>query len=509
MISKAYSWEAAYSEEALLLSVLVIAISCLILLTSKLKKEKVSLPPGPWGLPIVGNLPFLDPDLHSCFAKLSLKYGPIMKVQLGSQIGIVFSSPEAAKEVLQEQDTTFAHRDVPSTVFISTYGATDVAFAAYGEHWRMMRKLCVSELLSPKRLEGLYGLRQKAVQDMVKEVRSKVGISSIDISELVLVAKFNMMTSMMWGDTFDEEERRHSSNTFRKLAHKMARLGGEANISDLFPVLAGFDIQGKQRKMKEIHLEFDQIFESIIDKRRKMASEGKENKDFLQVLLQRIDQEDDEKTPFTITHLKALFLDMIIAGTTATSVAVEWAMTELLNNPSIMKRLQEELERIVGLSNAIEETHLPELPYLEAVVKEVLRLHPTGPLLVPRCPMASSTVGGYLIPAGSKIFVNVWAIQRDPKYWENPLEFRPERFLMNSSNNWDYNGRDFRYFPFGAGRRICVGISVAEKALSTILASLVHSFNWELPRGIKLDLGEEFGIELKKKVKLEAIPLLR
>ncbi|KAL5728112.1 hypothetical protein ACHQM5_001234 [Ranunculus cassubicifolius] len=510
MIFKVLSWcseqaKDEYTKAALTLSVLVIVIGWWKLRKHS-RQEKVLSPPGPWGLPLVGNLPFLDPSLHSCLAQLSLKYGSIMKIQLGRRPCVVLSSAEAAKEVLKDHDADFADRDVPATAFC-VYGAANIAFAPYGEHWRMMRKVCVRELLSHGNLEALYGLRRAGVEDMVITVRSKIG-SPIDIGELSVLSMFNIITSMMWGNTLDREERLRVSTKFREVAQKMVGLLGEANISDFFPMLSKFDIQGKERRMKEVVQWFDQIFEFVIDKRRKMETlaeyDEEVQKDFLQVLLRLID-EGDQKTPFSITHLKALFVDMTVAGTKTISVSVEWAMAELLNQPEMFKKAQDELDRVVGKNNVVEESHLSKLPYLDAIIKEVMRLHPVGPLLIPRCARESCVIGGYLIPKGAKIFVNVWAIQRDPTYWTDPLKFKPERFLY-SSNVWDYNGNDFRYIPFGSGRRICVGIPLAEKLVSYLLASLLHSFSWKLPEGTELDLTAQFGLELKKQIPLCAIP---
>ncbi|PIA24833.1 hypothetical protein AQUCO_01200226v1 [Aquilegia coerulea] len=513
-MSKALSWCLETSKDeyraVLILSLLLIVITWWIL-KIRSRKEKASLPPGPWGLPIIGNLPFLDPQLHRYFDKLSIKYGPILKVQLGSKLAMVLNSPEIAKEVLKDHDANFADRDVPAAGFVASYGALDIVYAPYGDHWRMMRKVCVRELLSPGRLKALYTVRGREVQEMVNKVHSKIG-QSIDIGEHVFLGMFNILTSMMWGNTLEGVERVRVTTNYRKVAKKLVALSAEANISDLFPVLARFDLQGKERRMKEILGWFDQIYEFVINKRRKMESqqdpESKhkdiENQDFLDVLLQLIDQ-GGQKTQLTITHIKALFLDITLAGTKSTSSTVEWALTELLKQPEIMKRAQEELDQVVGLNNRVEEIHLSKLPYLDAIVKEVFRLYPTAALLIPRVPRESCIIGGYLIPRGSKIFVNVWAMQRDPKYWSDPLEFRPERFL-NSTNDWNYDGNDFRYLPFGSGRRICVGIPIAEKMVSYLLASLLHSFNWELPQGTKLDLAEEFGFVLSKKIPLLAVP---
>lgn len=196
---------------------------------------------------------------------------------------------------------------------------------------------------------------------------------------------------------------------------------------------------------------------------------------------------------------------MVVGGTETTSNTVEFAMAEMINKPEVMEKAQRELDEVVGKYNMVEESHIHKLSYLRAVMKETLRLHPTLPLLVPHCPSETCIVGGYTIPKGAQIFVNVWAIHRDPSIWENPMEFNPERFL---NGTWDY-GSDFSYFPFGSGRRMCAGLAMAERMFMYSLATSVHSFDWKLPEGETLDLSEKFGIVLKLKNPLVAIPAPR
>lgn len=198
--------------------------------------------------------------------------------------------------------------------------------------------------------------------------------------------------------------------------------------------------------------------------------------------------------------------DMVVGGTETTSNTVEFALAEMMNKPDVMIRAQEELDNIIGKNNAVEESHLGKLPFLHAITKEVLRLHPALPLMVPHCPSEQCVVGNYTIPEGARVFVNVWAIHRDPSVWENPNEFIPDRF---SNGKGDYSGKDFSYIPFGSGRRICAGMAMGERIVMYSLASLVHSFDWKLPETQKLDLSEKFGIVLKKRMPLVAIPIPR
>ncbi|XP_041029031.1 flavonoid 3'-monooxygenase CYP75B137-like [Juglans microcarpa x Juglans regia] len=211
----------------------------------------------------------------------------------------------------------------------------------------------------------------------------------------------------------------------------------------------------------------------------------------------------------SMTQLKAVLFDIVVAGSETTTTMSEWVMARLLKHPEIMRKVTEELTEIVGLDNLVEESHLPKLHYLEAVIKEAFRLHPPGPFLILRTPSESSIIGGYLVPKGSSIFLNAWSIQRDPKYWDNPLEFKPERFLNNAYGRFDYSGNNLKYFPFGSGRRICAGLTLGERTLKYILASFLHSYKWKLPQGSEIEFSDVFGVTTKKKNPTIAIPTPR
>ncbi|KAL4602574.1 hypothetical protein ACB092_10G062600 [Castanea dentata] len=451
------------------------------------KKKRTSLlllPPSSCGVPIFGNLLSLDSELHSYFTSLAQIYGPIFKLQLGNKIGIVVSSPSLACQVLKDHDVTFANHDVSAAGMAATYGGFDIVWSPYGPEWWKLRK--VFKMLSNTiTLDSVYMIRRK---------------------QMFLIV-MNVVTNMMWGETGEGEEGASLGSDFKEVVSLMTELMGKPNISDFYPGLARFDLQGIKRQMVGLAKRFDRIFDVVINQRLKIDKEGgnKESKDFLQFLL-KLKDEGDSKTPLTMIHLKALFVDMMVGGTDTSSNTIEFAMAEIMNKPEVMRKTQQELEAVVGKDNIVEESHIHKLPYLHAVIKETLRLHAVVPLLVPHCPSETCTVGGYTIPNGSRIFVNVWAIQRDPSIWESPLNFDPKRFL---DSKWDYSGSDFSYFPFGSGRRICAETAMAERMMMYSLATLLHSFDWKLPQGEKLDLTEKFGIVLKKKIPLVAIPAPR
>ncbi|ONK79960.1 uncharacterized protein A4U43_C01F12280 [Asparagus officinalis] len=314
---------------------------------------------------------------------------------------------------------------------------------------------------------------------------------------------------MLWGGTVGEGNRNDSvGSEFRELVGEITELLGKPNLSDFFPAMERFDLQGIQKRMKGLLERFDRMFARIIEEKRTEGGEKEGAKDMLEFMLKLQEEEAEGNVAFTMTHVKALLMDMVVGGTDTTSNTVEWALAEMMNKPETLRRAQEELEHVVGKNGIVEESHLPELHYLHLVIKEVLRLHPALPLMVPHCPSKPCTVGGYTIPEGSRVFINVWAIHRDPSIWENPSEFKPERF-SDTSRKWDFSGNDFSYFPFGSGRRICAGIAMAERMSSYTLASLLHSFEWKLPEDAGLDLTEKFGIVMKKAKPLIAIPTPR
>ncbi|KEH29143.1 putative costunolide synthase [Medicago truncatula] len=197
---------------------------------------------------------------------------------------------------------------------------------------------------------------------------------------------------------------------------------------------------------------------------------------------------------------------MLVAATDTTSATSVWAMTALIKNPRVMRKVQEEIRNLGGKKDFLDEDDIQNSLYLKAVIKETLRLYLPAPLLVPRESRETCIINGYNIPAQTILYVNVWAIQRDPNTWKNPEEFYPERFIESSIN---FIGHDFELIPFGAGRRICPGMSMAVASLELILANLLYSFDWKLPQGLeKEDIDTEMlpGITQHKKNPLYLVP---
>ncbi|KAL3741416.1 hypothetical protein ACJRO7_016971 [Eucalyptus globulus] len=515
-------WPAKEVNDAIpraITTLLVIGIASLsfFCLFRRRKHETAPLPPGPQGMPFLGYLPFLGTELHWKFAELARTYGPIYKLWLGSKLYVVVNSPLLAKEIVRDQDMMFANRDPNIATTIGSYGGRDITFSSQGPYWRNLRKLFVRQMMSNASLDACYGLRRQEVRKALSDLYKKSGVP-VDIGESALLILINVIMAMLWGGTLKREKSEAVGVEFRKVVAKLMVLASSPNISDFFPALAWLDLQGVERDMKRVHKWFDDFIQSAIDcatkgrtnelfRQKDGESESNEQKkDFLQIFLDmEMDLEDNQSPMDKNEALKAILMDIVVGGTDTTSTMVEWVMAELLQNSDVMNKVVQELTGVVGEDKMVEENHLPKLKYLNAVIKEAFRLHPVLPLLVPRTPHASCVVGGYTIPKGSNIFLNMGYIQRDPKIWDKPLEFRPERFLEDPGK-YDLSGNNFTYMPFGSGRRVCAGLALAERMLPYVLASLLHSFEWELPQGVELDLMDKFGLVVKKMEPLVAIP---
>ncbi|KVH91906.1 cytochrome P450 76C1-like [Cynara cardunculus var. scolymus] len=499
-----WSWwcEVDNQQGYLVRTILTISLPTLLLLWYKRTSASFTppLPPGPYGLPLLGYLPFLNPNLHETFTQMSHKYGPIFSLRLGTKLHVVLNNIDLIKVVTRELDQTFANRNPHLTARAISYGGLGVSFSNH-KHWVDMRRLLVSQVLSNTNIDASRVLRTREVRKTVKDVYGRIG-TKIDINKVAYDTEMKVVTSMLWGSSKGSDDSSDVGDGFQQVTDKIMELLAAPNISDLIPMLKRFDLQGKQRDMEKQREQVDKVFDHIIRGRINANSSKmeKDGKDFLQILL---DEMDDPTSIVDINEIKALLINILVAATDTASTMVEWVMAHILYKPKLLAKIQGELTEVIGMNNVVEESHLSKLTYLDAVIKETFRLLPPAPLFLPRCPSETCTVGGYTVPKGTIVIMNAWAIQRDPENWTDPLEFIPERFLKEK---WDYKGNNLKFFPFGAGRRICPGALLGEKMLMYIVASFFHSFEWRLPEEEDFDLSEEFGIVIKKKKPLIAIP---
>ncbi|KAL6330974.1 hypothetical protein AAG906_009402 [Vitis piasezkii] len=470
--------------------------------------HKQNLPPGPTPWPIIGNLNLIGHLPHRSLHKLSQKYGQIMELRFGSFPVVVASSSEMAKQFLKTNDHLFASRPHTAAGKYITYNYSNITWAPYGPYWRQGRKIFLTELFSSKKLASyeyirveerqafisrLYALSGKPV--MLKEHLSRVTLSVI--SRIVLGEKY-----------FSEFESGRSMMTVeecQKMLGELFLLNGVLNIGDWIPWIAFLDLQGYVKRMKALRDKFDRFYDHVLEKHRaRREAEDFVAKDMVDMLL-RLADDPDVEVKLTTDGIKGFTQDLIAGGTDTSATTLEWAMSEVLRQPNIAKKATEELDRVIGRDRWVEEKDIPQLPYIDAIVKETMRLHPIVVLLAPHLALQDCNVAGYDIRRGTRVLVNTWSIGRDPNIWDAPEEFRPERFLGKAI---DVKGQSFELLPFGSGRRMCPGYSLGLKMIQSSLANMLHGFHWKLPWDMKteeLNMEEVFGLTTPRKVPLVAV----
>ncbi|CAH1448813.1 unnamed protein product [Lactuca virosa] len=450
------------------LTIVSLAVASFILFVFWALSPKTSknLPPGPPKLPIIGNIHQLkSPTPHRVLRSLAKKYGPIMHLQLGQVSTVVVSTPRLAREIMKTNDISFADRPTTTTSQIFFYKAQDIGWAPYGEYWRQMKKICTLELLSAKKVRSFSSIREEELRRISKVLESQAG-TTVNFTEMTVEMVNNVICKATLGDSCKDQA------TLIEVLYDVLKTLSAFNLASYYPGLQFLNvILGKKAKWLKMQKQLDDILEDSRDE-----------------------------------HVKAVVLDMLTAGTDTSSATLEWAMTELMRNPEMMKRAQEEVRSVVK-GDTITETDLQSLHYLKLIVKETLRLHAPTPLLVPRECRQDCNVDGYDIPAKTKILVNAWACGTDPDSWKDAESFIPERFENCPIN---YMGADFEFIPFGAGRRICPGLTFGLSMVEYPLANFLYHFDWKLPDGLKpheLDITEITGISTSLKHQLKIVPV--
>ncbi|XP_006358823.1 cytochrome P450 83B1-like [Solanum tuberosum] len=485
---------------------LALSIIFIFLLHKAKMSRKTFLPPGPLGLPFIGNLHQYDSlNPHLYFWKLSQKYGKIFSLTIGSSTMIVISSAKLAKEVLKTQDLTFCSRPSFLGQQKLSYNGHDIAFAPYNEYWRKMRKVCVVHLFSLKKVQSFSLIREDEVSKVIKKISQQAAASQIiNLSDIVISLTNTIICKIAFGIRYDEET--HEKRKFAELSTMAEELMTHFFFSDYFPMFGWLDkLFGNISRLEKNFNDLDEFFEELINQHlnpnRPKSMEG----DIIDLLLQ-LRKEQSTSIDLTLDNIKGILMDILTGGTDTNAVAVIWSMTALMKNPEVMKKVQEEIRKSIRIKGIVNEDDIQNMPYFNAVIKEIFRLYPPAPLLVPREAMEKSILEGYEIQPGTIIHVNSWAIARDPEIWENPEEFIPERFL---NCDIDFKGQNFELIPFGAGRRGCPGIALGVATINLILSNLLYAFDWELPHGmIKEDIDTDGlpGLAMHKKNALCLVP---
>ncbi|KAL4195778.1 hypothetical protein AMTRI_Chr04g180050 [Amborella trichopoda] len=441
------------------------------------RRPRLNLLPGPKPWPIIGNLDLIGPLPHQSIHGLSKRYGPLMQLKFGSYPVVVASSVEMAKSILKTNDKVFATRPKMAAGKYTTYDYSDITWAPYGPYWRQARKMCILELKEElgAMLRGLCHLQGRPVV-----LKNELSTLSLNVMSRMVLDKKSLEVDESGNAIVKPEE-------FKKMLDELFLLSDVLLIGDQIPWLSFLDLEGYIKRMKAVSKKFDRFLEHVLDEHQNARKvEGFVAKDMVDVLLQ-VAEDPNLEVKLTRNNVKAFTQDMIAGGTESPAMIVEWAISELLRRPEIFERATQELDQVIGRTRWVDEKDMHQLPYVAGIVKETMRLHPVAPMLVPREAL------------------NVWTIGRDPKIWDSPDEFRPERFLRSPIH---VKGQDFELLPFGSGRRMCPGYNLGLKVIQASLANLVHGFEWGLPEGMKkedLNMAEIFGLSTPRKEPLVAV----
>ncbi|KAL3637417.1 hypothetical protein CASFOL_018585 [Castilleja foliolosa] len=353
------------------------------------KKKNKKLPPSPKGVPILGHLHLLGKNPHQDLHKLSKQHGPIMYMQFGFVPNIIVSSPKAAELFLKTHDLVFASRPPHQAAKYLSWDQRNLSFGSYGPYWRNMRKLCTLELLSNSKINSFQPMRKEELTIFVESLKESARESvAVDLSAKIPSLTAEMSCRMVFGKKYVDKD--IDERGFKRVVQESMRLAAVPNLGDYFPYLGVLDIQGLTRKMKALAKVFDDFFEKVIDDHVRDEDHGRV-KDIVDTMMSIMRSRETE-FQFDRRHVKGIMMDMLLASMDTASSSVEWVLSELLKNPTIMRKAQKELEQVVGLDRMVEESDLDKLEYVDNVVKETFRLHPVAPLLLPHYSMKECIV---------------------------------------------------------------------------------------------------------------------
>ncbi|KAM0853348.1 hypothetical protein ACQ4PT_051139 [Festuca glaucescens] len=438
---------------------------------------------------------------------LARRHGPLMLLRLGEIRVVVASSASAAREVLKTHDSIFATRP-ETTTMKAVKGIRDgmgIIMAPQGEHWNMVRKLCVNELLSARQVRSFHGTREAEAGRLVKSVALASSSQSqpVNFGSHLATYLHDVVVRAVVGDRITDRE------AFIACLDDSITAAAGLSLADLFPssglarAFGGVRTRRLNALSKRLRHALDGVLQEQGARRSVGPAGNRDDEDLLDVML-RIQAEG---APLEMGTIRTVIIDLFAAGMETSTTTLQWAMAEMMRNPKVLGRAQAEVRATLAGQSRVPEKALPELRYMQLVIKETLRLHMAAPLLLPRECQESCRVLGYDVPKGAMVLVNAWAIARDTENWgPDAEEFRPERFEEASdSAEVNFKGQHFQFLPFGAGRRSCPGMMFSLATMELALASLLFHFDWELPEGTipaELDMTEKFGITARKKTDL-------
>ncbi|KAL3655250.1 hypothetical protein CASFOL_001036 [Castilleja foliolosa] len=475
-------------------------IFALYIFTKHFSNKLKNHPPSPIiTLPFLGHLHLLKKPLYRSLAQISDHHGPITLLNFGSRRVLLVSSPSAAEECLAKNDVVFANRPRLLAGKHLGYNYTSMVWASYGDHWRNLRKISTIEVLSAHKLQMLHAIRADEVKFTIRALdRASEGRRAVDMKAVLFEMTMNVMMRMIAGKRYyggESVEDAEEARRFREIASESLR-ASTSSMRDFVPVLNWLGVGGEEKKLVELQRKRNVFMQELIEQSKRRLSGGGDGvvegkaKTMIEMLLEL---QKSEPEYYTDAMIRSLMLVLIIAGTDTSAGTLEWALSLLLNNPHVLDKARAEIDSHIGQDRLIDEADVPNLPYLRCIINETLRLYPAGPLLIPHESSEQCTVGGYRVPAGTMLLVNVWAIHNDPKNWDDAKEFKPERF-----EGLDGYRDGFKLMPFGSGRRGCPGEGLAVRMVGFALGSIIQCFDLERVGQELVDMTEGIGLSMPR-----------
>ncbi|XP_021858319.1 cytochrome P450 81Q32 [Spinacia oleracea] len=486
------------------ISLMFISLIVYKLLLSNTNKKR--LPPSPPSLPIIGHLHMLKQPLHECFHNIATKYGEIILLKFGVRNVLLISSPNAVQECLVKNDTVFADRPNTLVGTLLHYNNTSIAFSPYNDHFRTLKRLLTQEVFSSTKAPLFSSIRVDECRILLRDLWSETEANTqkpmkISINKGVMECGLNIMTRITSGKRYygKDVENIVIANVFRTLMKEGSVLSAADNPGDFLPMLK-FLFRGLKKKMLAWMEKTDSFYQRILDERKKMDGSSTSTKAVIDVL---ISAQKQDPVFFTNEVIKGMLMVLILAGSDTTASTIEWALSLLLNHPEEMNKAQSEIDAVIGHDRLLNEEDISKLPHLQNIVNETLRLYPPTPLLLPHQSSDDSTICGYEVPRGTMLMVSLWTIHRDPKVWDEPEKFIPERFEVKDAELM------YKLLPFGLGRRACPGTSMGKKAVCLVLGSLIHCFDFQRIGKEMVDMSQCNGLTMPKAIPLEALCKVR
>ncbi|XP_071722749.1 cytochrome P450 81Q32-like [Rutidosis leptorrhynchoides] len=482
----------------------ILSIVAFIWITKIVLEKNKNLPPSPFPcLPIVGHLYLVKSPLYRALGKLSNRYGPVLMLQFGSRKTLLVSSPDAIEECLTTNDIAFANRPHLLAGKHLGYDYTTIAWSSYGDHWRNLRRIAILELLSAHRLQTLNSVREEEVRLLAKRVyESAIKCNGIvEMKSMFFELMLNVLMMMIAGKRYygDSVLDVQEGQRFKEIVKETFGLMETTNVSDYLPWWKWLGGRALEKKFVDLRGKRDMFMQGLLDEHKQKLICGSEEereiekkdekKNLIQVMLML---QEKEPKYYEDQLIKGLMQVLLSAGTDTSSGTMEWMLSHLLNNPEALKKGQDEIDNYVGEDRLLNESDISNLPYLRCIINETMRMTPAGPLVFHES-RKDCTVGGYHVPSGTMLLMNVWAMHNDPKNWEEAKKFKPERFIGLEGSTIGY-----KLMPFGAGRRRCPAENLAMRMVGLALGTLIQCFDWERTSDEMIDMTEGTGLTMPR-----------